>query len=451
MQHSQSSFERLYLAYAKAMLASLQSRIEKQSPAPVTIFVTNFKSGGYRDLLEQDPQLDRYLPLRNEKDYPATEAGECALEAFKKKIIHVSLSDAQGRSIPSPTFEQVLPYVQSQLSFPLIDLLRRKRSHRCTTREIAATIRRYLEYWSKARISRLYFLPIGALRIPFEKIKLKGVGVIKMLGDSTKNAYWRNGARNWHHLSIDRFAECQYALFFDPTREVNQTEQNELGATVITALRLTKAGKVGGPGVCHTALGTSYVGAGFSPIDDADTYSVFGHRDDPFKLTPMQTASFRRLFHDLTSDKGKIWKAMRIPLGRFNRTYMRHSYEDIIIDLTLCLESTLLADQDKMELRYRLGLRGAKLLGSRHPVVAPQAFLQVLYDVRSGIVHGGKSLVDLRKTWNKVAADQTTFLADAEQIVRAILCKLITLMKTDGSLKDVVQSVEREIAISVAR
>src|SRR5262249_43822443 len=136
VQPDYAEFERLYLSYARAMIASLRRRVEGHLAKPVTVIVTRFSSGGFRDCVEQDPQLDRHLPHLRDEDYPAAEASACAREAFDRKIVRISLSDAQGHSLPSPTFAQARPYVENQISFPLRDLLQRTRNHYCTAPSI---------------------------------------------------------------------------------------------------------------------------------------------------------------------------------------------------------------------------------------------------------------------------------------------------------------------------
>jgi hypothetical protein len=91
-----------------------------------------------------------------------------------------------------------------------------------------------------------------------------------------------------------------------------------------------------------------------------------------------------------------LYGDLSVGLRRFNQSYERNIPEDQIIDLTVALESTLLADRGE-ELTYRLAVRGAALLanvGTPWELRKSRALLATMYDVRSRIVHGGQQLSD---------------------------------------------------------
>src|SRR6266436_5573922 len=80
-----------------------------------------------------------------------------------------------------------------------------------------------------------------------------------------------------------------------------------------------------------------------------------------------------------------LYGDLSVGLRRFNQSYERRIPEDQIIDLTIALESTLLADRDE-ELTYRLAVRGAALLADVGTPWEPRkgrALLTTMYDVRS--------------------------------------------------------------------
>jgi hypothetical protein len=89
-------------------------------------------------------------------------------------------------------------------------------------------------------------------------------------------------------------------------------------------------------------------------------------------------------------------RSLDVALRRFNQSYSRQSDEDRIIDLTIALESSLLADINE-ELKYRLALRGATVLKRERNPREVNALLLAMYDARSAIVHEGKLLHELEK------------------------------------------------------
>jgi hypothetical protein len=86
-------------------------------------------------------------------------------------------------------------------------------------------------------------------------------------------------------------------------------------------------------------------------------------------------------------------KILRVPLDRLDRSIHENDFTDKVIDLGIALEALLLHEQkgDRCELKFRLGLRGAWLLGSdAEERVEIQRALGKVYQLRSDAVHVGK-------------------------------------------------------------
>jgi hypothetical protein len=79
---------------------------------------------------------------------------------------------------------------------------------------------------------------------------------------------------------------------------------------------------------------------------------------------------------------------IEIALGRFNRAYENTGWLDRIADLTIAIEA-LVSPADRDELRHRVALRAAHLLGSGgSSSAAVYQCVRDMYDARSDIVHG---------------------------------------------------------------
>lgn len=77
-----------------------------------------------------------------------------------------------------------------------------------------------------------------------------------------------------------------------------------------------------------------------------------------------------------------------IALGRFNRAYEHGNWLDLVVDLTIAMEA-LISPGDQLELRHRIALRAAHLLGSGgNSSTAVYERVRKMYDARSAIVHG---------------------------------------------------------------
>jgi hypothetical protein len=138
---------------------------------------------------------------------------------------------------------------------------------------------------------------------------------------------------------------------------------------------------------------------------------------------------------------------MSIPLRRFNQAYGRQSAEDTIIDLTIALESCLLP-KTRVELQYRLSMRGAALLASLRNPVETQALLKTVYEVRSEIVHNGKLLSDhgvLRKIESLGSVVAKDFLHACEDVVRDVLRESILRLAAGGTLKALSEELDARV------
>jgi hypothetical protein len=134
-----------------------------------------------------------------------------------------------------------------------------------------------------------------------------------------------------------------------------------------------------------------------------------------------------------------------VVLRRFNQSYSRDYYEDRLIDLTIALESTLLADIDdpKTDLKYRFVLHGAALLAGRRNPQEVHAFLRTMYDARSAVVHSGKSLSDM-KPKNLAGLEWRAFTQACEDMTREILAQYVRELQArpGSSVKDITKGLE---------
>lgn len=79
--------------------------------------------------------------------------------------------------------------------------------------------------------------------------------------------------------------------------------------------------------------------------------------------------------------------------------------EDKLISMFISLESLFLGKEERGELRYRLSLRAATLIGNMSGRKRSELFddLKRLYDKRSAVVHGGAEKV----TYDDISALET--------------------------------------------
>lgn len=113
----------------------------------------------------------------------------------------------------------------------------------------------------------------------------------------------------------------------------------------------------------------------------------------------------RALWKDLLPRYQRRWAfatrepRIDIPLRRFGRAYENTWWLDRVVDLTVAIEA-LIGPSDQQELRHRVALRAAHLLGSRgNPSQVVYECVRTMYDARSTMVHGRRADEKQQAKW----------------------------------------------------
>ena len=188
---------------------------------------------------------------------------------------------------------------------------------------------------------------------------------------------------------------------------------------IITGLRLLKEGLIGARSVLffkHPRRKNNQPTAS----DMGDFYFVYP--DGRYEFLDTDIKALIEIVKHLKKVQKKHDKYLNIALRRFNLSYTRTLPEDRLIDLTISLESTVLADE-RDELKYRLALRGSFLLRNIRTPEETNNILKKMYDIRSAVVHNGSTISDFVKKKGKIAQlyNDKEFLYIAENVTREIL------------------------------
>lgn len=169
-----------------------------------------------------------------------------------------------------------------------------------------------------------------------------------------------------------------------------------------------------------------------------------------YRLAREEVDALRELFGQLVNPQTQSQlRDLDVGLRRFNQAYARARTEDKIIDLTIALESSLLSDQ-RDELRYRLATRGAALLSKRRNPKDTYSVLRALYDARSEIVHGGRTLAEIAKNGKIKGILINELLPKAEQIVREVFIEYLARINPQSSLKMINENLDQTVVNSLA-
>jgi Apea-like HEPN len=146
---------------------------------------------------------------------------------------------------------------------------------------------------------------------------------------------------------------------------------------------------------------------------------------------------------------------LTVALRRFHQAYTREIPEDQVIDLAIALDSSLF-DKKDTELKYRFSLRGAAILTmakvANWNARKSQFFLNVMYDVRSAIVHSGLQITDLEKPLQRlerVGLEPRHFLLYCEDIVREILRAYVIQLAKGKSKKTIIENLDLYVVESI--
>lgn len=167
----------------------------------------------------------------------------------------------------------------------------------------------------------------------------------------------------------------------------------------------------------HKAI--SYSGLGFSGA--SGSYNMMPCRQGTIDSGLVQT-----VYDALMMLSPSVWSSLQLSIARLARSRGHANPVDRAIDLGIAIESTLLHNERgngaKGELRYKIGTRGAWLLG-KTPDDRRAVFraLRDAYDARSGAVHSGR-----------LGKDDHALLPIADDLARRSLIKIAL----DGSYPD---------------
>lgn len=456
--------DQAYMRFAKAALARVSAwEVNGKIPSYQQRGVF-FDRDGFRPFERTMSDYSSVLAtiyLKDEHFDPIPEAEECARIHFDRKLFApLALSDSNGKPITNPTFDQLKHWLLADLTFPLREVLEAAGTNGAIESKIVDTYRRYLKHWTGCLPSYELLAPLHGIECsaPNFSGQIDNELSLQRLSALQQYDYWDPNFLRMNVLdfrAIERANLVLIAQVNDVDADRKRIEEKVM--RFVTALRLTDAGDVGAPAMMHRVLRRGMFGNGSSLMR--------GTKSRPhgtiFKLD--QNDNFKKainLYRRLGAlDQSNRLRKLKTAIRRLNQSYSRGDVEDQIIDLTIALEATLLHGI-KDELRYRLALRGAKVVSDRHPASEAFLFLKALYDLRSAIVHEGDDIDQIVKETekNKIRRAFDTIggrngAENAAGYVRAVLVWLIQKLDSDGSLEvqNIIDGLDNEILVSITK
>ena len=212
--------------------------------------------------------------------------------------------------------------------------------------------------------------------------------------------------------SFDK-SSSSYNNFIYPGEEINYKLYK-----ILTVLRLLKDGDVGVSKII--AFNPSPFSKPFN-IDVSSDFNV-SYSGKEYQFIQTDVGKFKALYKKLDSffiTKQKN-NEIKICVSRFNKSYMRNDATDQMIDLVIAMEA--ITTETKDSLRYKVSVQLARLLKKTiEDREKMKRKINKIYDKRSKLVHTGATKIDCEEELN-----------DAKIIVKAVIIKLLQLIKKDS-------------------
>ena len=440
----------LFLEFAKKLLAAARSyvavegmpqRLEHLFLFRAPEFSGPAASGSTISFSAVEKPDFRGLLLFNRERWAKAEAERCAREHFAHDVRRDrQVLDENWQLIASPTFGHLGNQLGSQLAYEvyytLADLCERLQSLNLTDEQLLEAYRRLTEEWTSPTVVWNLAAPLVNFKTEKCPARIGQSLELAALSHEEKTRLWNPNAAAGPFgepqvMGRGDLARAQFVL-----RGSSTTGRDDYGfgpevgneiVRVVTALRLLKFGDVGAPAILGVSNGLFEKSAG------QFIYDARASQPGPtFELSESDFPAFMKIYEAL----GAAGTGLQIPLRRFNQAYGRQLPEDVVIDLTIALESCLLSNRKEKKVPLSKG-GAALLIGLRNPAET-QALLKIVYEVRNEIVHNGKQLADesVRDRLRRLdSMDERVFLAACEKVTRDVLRECVLRSAAGESLR----------------
>ena len=277
-----------------------------------------------------------------------------------------------------------------------------------------------------------WFCPLYSFNCDCENVNLaEGIQIIPI-----PKIFLEYLSSNYSHHLKTLPSETEWVASI-PVNGYGYFASNDLLEDLMTALRLHKNGRVvAGLLTLATFNNSEWTIGGHTSWTSVSSLDFF--QEDPiYNLRHLDVAEINKLLLDIRAwRKDQVLNEIKIALERFHSSYHK-SVEYRIIDQITAFESLYLGHDP--ELRYRLALRAAFLLGGMNKKYRENIFnfMKKAYKLRSNIVHGNN-------TPNKDILRPIVIIT--REFLRQSICKFLFLLSHGNTLKGLNTESDSELA-----
>lgn len=444
--------EAVFLTFAHKLLTQLEEWTKVEPVPEYQTHGVQFTDEGWTTTIESQPAYWVVVKKHYPQPWKWPESRTCVRRHLEAGVLKPGrMSDAAGKPIIAPTFDEVAPFLAVKLAKPVVDVVTAHDNAAVSDDQLVRRYREYRRRWELNEYRYEVFAPLVNFRSEVDNLKAgEHVQITRMTPSLKTRIADPESFFGPPHSQIAMVSSCVRAEYVLPREEsggIPQEIREEVNL-FLTTLRLLKPGAVGYGAVYSFCVDDPGSGMGSS----GDRWSIPG---PTYELKDDDAPAVLTVFDKLREGAENGWlRQLEVALDRFADSYERRQREDKLIDLTIALESLLLSGV-KEELRYRLSLRGAALLRGRFEPGWTQAVLQAMYDARSGIVHGGKKLNELKlriqvpDSPESVAVNQLPKLC--ENVTRAILLEYVNLLQDGRSIEKANSDLDSQIITGLGK
>lgn len=440
------SVEQLYLRFAHAALNRWKEWAEKEGVKRRQSVRVYFTEGGITEDVKELPDFGYLMAMHTEELSTLEEADSCVKALLHSGAIKPPLlSDAHGRAILTPTYDQLRPWLVQQIGYALVEAVNIVGGLSPSDEQILAAFADYKEAWSATSHRWDVRVPLRHFETDLVSIKFGSFELMPFRPDD------KNVVMGYYQAAVEptlldlhetKFMLCA-SYSYAPADNDEQKRIREEAERIIAAMRLVKPGDVGA--LCIHQSKVRSKPWGHSTYGPLLGFTV-GRWGQAYHLQESDVPPLLTLLSVLTqAANSNHLRSLEVALRRFNQGYGRQIPEDRVVDYVVALESCLLPDRGE-ELSLRFALRGATLLAKRRDPVQTRGLLDGMYDARSQIVHSGKLLSTMKvKALERLKVTAAELPKLCEEILRDALQELLPRVAGGESLSQITQQLEVEL------
>lgn len=446
--HSAVELEADFLSFATSVLTMMKEAAANGAIPSLEHRWYEFGPGSWHERLESRPAYRALVPdwTRLKSLSSTVTCARSHLDSGLLKRPQFFTSD--GLEITDPTFDQLLPWLVGELVLPIELATSTVGSIEITRDGLAHSYALYVAHWQRKDDVTRVTTPLFNFTGPSSVVRIDDIQIAPLTyGD--KSQLWRPHGFLDEFMSLSTFESATFAIRCDHAQPRGLPSDSSIRIgdirRAIRSLRLHKSGYVYVIAMFEQSVAPIIMSSGASGISIGRARSA-GQQYEFQEGDARPVTDLIALLKKCQSSNAL--RHLDTALRRFDLSYDRNFPEDRLVDLCIALESTLLCEI-RDELKYRLRLRGAALLADERDPLFVDKVLAAVYDARSFIVHDGKQLSDLKRSNDGLQPVELPALA--EDIVRAILKRLLQRVAAGESVKDISGSLDDQIVRGLKR